>query len=442
MSKLLHGLKRTAQVLGLGGVVLLGAGTVWYQQHYVLPPEPKIEVKLPSPNGYDTLWEACNLEVGKKDGTVTSPSNNRDADQLLPGRLALLEANKPSIEQLREALKQDYLIPASQSPDKEFPRWAKAREEARMLAFASRTYADTGNLPEAARCALDTIELGATVPRGGVLITGLVGVACEAIGMKALGDLADKLDAPTARMAARRLAEIDRKRPIFGDILRQENQYSRTITRTMFSHGPLGAWKASESLFSSPEIEQVQMSQDRDSEITLKDRLAQFWFQAQVAYYGPKTALEGNERYMTELVVLSEKPWSHPRATPTVPSDPLSQLLTPVFSQAEFKWVSVRASNALLQTRLALSAYRQEKGSYPESLDALVSEGYLDAVPSDPFSPTRAAPGYKPDGEKFTLWSVGPDAKDDGGKPVEMEGKRGFVDASKPGDFVDGVNTY
>lgn len=432
-------LKRAAQVLGVGSLVLTGLGLGWYRQHYVVPPEPKVEVKLPSPNGYDTLWEACNLEVGGKDGIVTSPSK-KDTVQPLPGRLALLEANKPSIEKLRVALKQEYLTPPG-AVDTQFKRYAKMREEARMLYFASQTYADSGNLPEAATCALDAIELGATVPRGGVLIAGLVGVACEAIGMKALGSLADKLDAPTARTAAKRLAEIDKKRPTFASILLEEKRYSKSLTRKMFAGGPLNAWKAAQGQLQAADAVDTAVTGGEES-FSLSERASQFWQVTQVVYHGPRGTLEGTERYMNELAALSDKPWSVPRQTPTAPGDPLSQILMPVFTQAEGKWVQVRALNALLRTRLALSAYRQEKGRYPESLDALVSDGYLDAAPGDPFSPGSAALGYKPDGEKFALWSVGPDAKDDGGKPVEMEGKRGYVDFDKPGDFVDGVNTW
>ena len=430
-------MKRTAIACGVGGVSLAGLGALWYQSHYVLPPEPKLDVKLPSPNGYDTLQQACGLEVGEKEGIVTSPSR-KDADQPLPGRLALLKANASSIEKLREALTQTYLNPTA-TINGDFKHYAKIREEARMLSFASKTYADAGNLPEASRCALDAIELGAKIPRGGTLITGLVGIACEAIGTKALAGIADKLDAPTARVAARRLEAIDGERPKYAEILTEESRFSRQSIRQMFARGPFALMR-SQSLFgeSSGELSEELPHE----EMSVSERAKLFCLTAVLVYHGPKTTLKETDRYMGELAALSGKPWSYPRPIPQAPTDPLSRIMMPVFSQAEFKWVSARATNALLRTRLALGAYRQEKGAYPASLDALVSGGYLDALPSDPLSPARAPLGYKPGGEKFALWSVGPDAKDDGGKPIEMEGKRGYVDEGKPGDIVSGVNTW
>ena len=65
---------------------------------------------------------------------------------------------------------------------------------------------------------------------------------------------------------------------------------------------------------------------------------------------------------------------------------------------------------------LALRAYRLEHGAYPATLAAL-TPAYLKQIPNDPF----AASGplhYKRQGSKYVLYSIGPDGKDDGGKPI------------------------
>ena len=69
----------------------------------------------------------------------------------------------------------------------------------------------------------------------------------------------------------------------------------------------------------------------------------------------------------------------------------------------------------LLIAEFAIECYRQETGIYPPSLEALVPK-YLARVPEDPFvgRPLRyrlATP------EGYRVFSVGPDGRDDGGKP-------------------------
>lgn len=100
--------------------------------------------------------------------------------------------------------------------------------------------------------------------------------------------------------------------------------------------------------------------------------------------------------------------------------------------------------NALLTVMLALRAYKAEHGSYPNRLDALAPH-YLAHVPDDPFAlstPLR----YRRLGKTFLLYSVGPDGKDDGGKPIFDAAKGGprpslhdaryFVYPDSKGDIV------
>ncbi|MBV9848134.1 MAG: hypothetical protein JO250_00460 [Armatimonadetes bacterium] len=129
-------------------------------------------------------------------------------------------------------------------------------------------------------------------------------------------------------------------------------------------------------------------------------------------------------------------------------SDPLSQMLVISDDTARFGEASGEAQNALLLTALALRAYRVEHGVYPATLDALIPT-YLSRVPDDPFAlsgPLR----YRRVGDKYVLYSVGPDGKDDGGRPIfdaskpaPRPGKRDqrrYVKEDSKGDIVAGVN--
>ncbi len=64
-------------------------------------------------------------------------------------------------------------------------------------------------------------------------------------------------------------------------------------------------------------------------------------------------------------------------------------------------------------TIFAILRYKADTGQYPESLDKLVSAGYLQSVPMDPYSDVPLV--YKVGEDNFKLYSVGEDFVDDGG---------------------------
>jgi hypothetical protein len=65
-------------------------------------------------------------------------------------------------------------------------------------------------------------------------------------------------------------------------------------------------------------------------------------------------------------------------------------------------------------TILALEQWRLEKNRYPASLCELVSTGYLKELPMDPWSDKPLV--YEKTDDDFTLYSVGRNFTDDGGK--------------------------
>ncbi|MCE5217453.1 hypothetical protein LLH03_10565 [bacterium] len=71
-----------------------------------------------------------------------------------------------------------------------------------------------------------------------------------------------------------------------------------------------------------------------------------------------------------------------------------------------------QANLNLLCGGLGLGLYKQKTGRYPQSLDALAQINW--PVPQDPF--TDAPMKYKLQGDRYLLYSVGPDGDDDGGR--------------------------
>ncbi len=76
----------------------------------------------------------------------------------------------------------------------------------------------------------------------------------------------------------------------------------------------------------------------------------------------------------------------------------------------------------LLKIAFALERYKIDRGEYPEKLDSLLFD-YLEEIPIDP-STSRDTITYKKEGDKFLLYSYGPNQKDDGGKddPRRIDG--------------------
>jgi len=90
----------------------------------------------------------------------------------------------------------------------------------------------------------------------------------------------------------------------------------------------------------------------------------------------------------------------------------LTNILTPALARA--LWAEARADASIRMARiaLALSLYRSESGSYPDSLDVLVPK-YLPEMQIDPFDgkPIR----YKRKADGYILYSIDINRKDDGG---------------------------
>ncbi|HOM73005.1 MAG TPA: hypothetical protein PLP86_12240, partial [Armatimonadota bacterium] len=127
---------------------------------------------------------------------------------------------------------------------------------------------------------------------------------------------------------------------------------------------------------------------------------------------------------------------------PEPPKGILAGILAPVGSKAMYVAVSNDAHNASLAVQFALQAYKMEHGQYPETLNEL-APNYLIKIPNDPFTVKRPLQ-YRKTGDKYILYSIGPDLTDDGGKPVDNPktepDKRYVVDKDSKGDIVAGIN--
>ena len=92
---------------------------------------------------------------------------------------------------------------------------------------------------------------------------------------------------------------------------------------------------------------------------------------------------------------------------------------TPAVPRIEKRYLSIYTTVQLTCTAFALERCRRADGAYPETLDALAPK-YIDAPPHDVIDGQPLRYRNTDDG-RFLLYSVGMNAKDDGGKPGDAK---------------------
>jgi len=134
-------------------------------------------------------------------------------------------------------------------------------------------------------------------------------------------------------------------------------------------------------------------------------------------YPTKKEMLATVDSYYNELELNCEiTPWERRQIKSNRPPQvPMMLVLTgeSLIQVAQIAWRNRVYHDGLIAT-VALLRYKAEKGSNPEILDELVNAGYLTQLPRDPFSDKPLV--YKKTNEGFTIYSVGLNFKDDGGK--------------------------
>ncbi len=99
------------------------------------------------------------------------------------------------------------------------------------------------------------------------------------------------------------------------------------------------------------------------------------------------------------------------------PWDMVSRMMLPALARTPQSYARADARVDLVRLVTALHLYRAENGSFPVRLKQLAPD-YLDAVPVDRFSKQGEPLQYKNHaGRGYTVYSIGPDLRDQGGLP-------------------------
>ena len=152
--------------------------------------------------------------------------------------------------------------------------------------------------------------------------------------------------------------------------------------------------------------------------------------------------------YMDRSAQIARQPYGLHLPGPAEPTDPINRALLPISSRARWKDVECETQNELILVTLALHTFHLEHGRYPATLAELAPD-YLKKLPNDPYA-AQSPFQYHIAVKSYTLYSVGPDGKDDGGLPIDDPKKatasspqgRYRVEEESRGDIVAGINYF
>lgn len=340
-----------------------------------------------------------------------------------------MERNTAALHKLREGFAHEFLAPddVRSSPPKTGPFYVTCRQLAKLLQMESEVLLAKGDPAGATSSLLDAVHLGSDLPRGGLIIDALVGRAVEAIGLSRSWQVIDQLDARSAKTLAHRAEDIWCRSWPFAETLQDEKRWGLKELTEQRRHWN---WRFALAGQCAQMLGWVEFARALVHIIPLSGTgvLADF------------------ERCVNEHIALAQMPYSAAREQPEPTGNYVSRSLLTFGAQSATQ-VTVSSGitqKAFLAAALALRASRLDHGAYPGDLGDLVPD-YLSAVPKDPFA-EDAPLRYRIGGDRYILYSIGPDGVDDGGKAIfnpnlTFAPKAQYrVHPNSKGDIVAGVN--
>jgi len=373
---------------------------------------------VPKDNGWDYFVRAGNM-LGTF-GPVSStkdPKSWTDADYA-----AFMKSNAPALAELRRGLAKPCVLPPQRGLKSLYAAspYARDRELARTLRSEAMYYERKGEYGRAVDSQLDCVEMGVSLPRGGRLISDLVGVAVVAIGCSKIeGNLARLNPSELARAAAR-IERIRKKIVPYSEVMLEEGYVSASMYVDIFG-GPETRSEMMNPLKWAEVGGQFTISPIGSAPSSSGPSPADFLQGARLAFANKTGLVDRMVDYWKAVAAECGKPYTGTSGVP-IPQCPLMDLLPDVATKARCQRLRMETTIALIQAELALRRFNADQKHYPARLDELVPT-YLKSTPIDPFGigkPLR----YKPTngGKSFLLYSVGGNMTDDGGKPSPHRG--------------------
>lgn len=367
-------------------------------------------------------------KVGYAISRTHDPLTDADDREYSPAEMAqLVDENRTVLSEARRALTLPYTPPPVHDLSDKFPYFAKFRAIARLFALDAKVKEANGQWAAALDSRLDAVALGEKVQSHTVMIGSLVGAACELIGLRPSWTNVDHLSAEESKTEARRLEALIAGHPPFAETQANEKRVGYNSLPILYrTKDPVALFDADNPDFSDDERQFLKQAFAELHRVGVAAAQRDYQTASAIAVQRDSGAWKatGNEQAPGRLMITRV-------------------LLSTYTPKIRFKILLVETQARLLLTQLALRAYHDDNGSYPDTLQALVP-AYLKAIPADLFSASDTLK-YGLMGNSPLVYSIGPDGVDDAGQAIvspdeKDEVKRHFPDMDSTGDIVAGIN--
>lgn len=437
-SRLIPRSPRAIVFAGFAAALLLGGA--WLGRPFDAVREYDLETPaVPAPNAHD-LYLAAATAIRRAPVSAVVDTEARPGEVKtypLAAKIRWLKQNQPSFDLFERGLKAEYLLPPIREvqPRGDLFYPGQLNWLARCQRVAVEVLAEQNQPERAASKALDIWKMGLDMERGAHLTAALNAFSVESHARDALDPEIANLNGAEAARAAKRLETLLATRLPLAQTWREERAASLTQLKA--------------------KLEQAAFEKQRDEKNRAALERGENTF-----YYpdGPAPALRGPlvnflvRQQAAQLAsgldfFLADAPNSWPKRQinpPEIPGlNPAFSPLMRAWSRARFFHARTDAQGQIFLARLALHAFRKDRDRYPETLQELAPK-YLEKLPLDPFSDHQLL-RYRREGKRYKLWSLGPDALDNGAKPAENPNPRRpnakfLVVAESKGDIVANIN--
>jgi hypothetical protein len=373
-------------------VITVASGSVayWHTANQ-LPSYFRPAVVLPRPNAYNDFAAAAAMCRA-----VGGSGLDYGERQVPPGRLrAVVARNRAALARLRQGLGKQSCAPPVVSFEQTFPEFGGFRPLAHVLVAEGKLAEHEGRMADAARSYRDCLCFAVEMSQGGTLLHGSGSQALQNIGLRALEESIDRLDAPTTARLAREFLVLDSRSPRLADLLANEKEAKTACLVEALRHGTV--W---------------QVFWPDDS--LLSHALA--WREFGLGLPSKRNLLAQYRSYMDAGIKDASRPYY--LRTVRLPYQGVVELVAPDLGAIKAEWSVREARWRIMELRLAARAYQLQHGRPAGSAASLVP-GYLPAVPRDPFADRPLV--YRVKGNQVIVYSRGPDGKDDGGRDLGNE---------------------
>ena len=292
------------------------------------------------------------------------------------------------------------------SVDMSLPELGNMRSCARLLAMDAQYKAADGHIKEALEDIRDIRTMARHVGSEPTLISGLVSVAIDSLASETLETLLTTGELPT------------------GDDLRSlsnpsMHSFQRTMNRCLSGEEALGL-----SVFGlMGSAEQMELLQFTGMNSLANEISLPFWrvYMLQDDLEAYRSLMEKLRKYSQEDFAQQKKDLDslEKETKDRTVGRIMTSLLLPAVTRSIVSFTKADAKMRLANLALAMAAYHAKKNQFPDSLDQLVPD-YISNIPLDPFDDKNSL-RYIAGKDSVTLYSVGPNQKDDSGKASKTD---------------------